>query len=212
MILAPGTSRRTPATISLRRLRCTSAGIRPAAARPPRYRRSAPHRRRPGIGAPDNRSRPHQNIDQTRKGLRMAIGEHPRRRLVGRAAARDHVGRHRPGRAAEAEERHVWPAARSSPAGWSRRSAPAWPDRPRAAQRVDPPRSSSGSSRGPSPATKRTFWPSACGITRISENKIAASKPNRRIGCKRHLGGELRREAQIEDAAGLFADRPYSGR
>ena len=37
--------------------------------------------------------------------------------------------------------------------------------------------------RGPSSSTKRTSWPSACGTTRMSENRIAASKPKRRIGC-----------------------------
>ena len=35
----------------------------------------------------------------------MAIGEEPRRRLVRRAAAGDHVARHRPRRAAEADQR-----------------------------------------------------------------------------------------------------------
>ena len=39
-----------------------------------------------------------------------------------------------------------------------------------------------GSSRGPSFSTKRTSWPSACGMTRMSENRIAPSKPKRRIG------------------------------
>ena len=42
---------------------------------------------------------------------------------------------------------------------------------------------SSGSSRGPSPASKRTERPSAWGITRMSEKMIAASKLKRRIGC-----------------------------
>ncbi len=41
-----------------------------------------------------------------------------------------------------------------------------------------------GVSRGPSPLSNPTVWPSASGITRMSENRIAASKPNRRIGCK----------------------------
>ena len=35
----------------------------------------------------------------------MPISEQPRRRLIGRAAARDHIGRHRPRRAAEAQQR-----------------------------------------------------------------------------------------------------------
>ena len=37
----------------------------------------------------------------------MAIGHHPRRRLVRRALARDHVGRDRPRRAAEADQRDL---------------------------------------------------------------------------------------------------------
>ena len=40
-----------------------------------------------------------------------------------------------------------------------------------------------GSSRGPSPSTNLTPWPSASGTIRISENKIAASKLYLRIGC-----------------------------
>jgi hypothetical protein len=38
-----------------------------------------------------------------------------------------------------------------------------------------------------SPSTKVTYCPRACGTTRISENKIAASKPKRRIGCQDEL-------------------------
>ena len=44
-------------------------------------------------------------VDQAREQVRMAIGEEPRRRLVRRAAAGDHVARDRPGRAAEADQR-----------------------------------------------------------------------------------------------------------
>ena len=42
-----------------------------------------------------------------RERLRMAIGHHPRRRLVRRALARHHIGRHRPWRAAEADQRDL---------------------------------------------------------------------------------------------------------
>ena len=41
------------------------------------------------------------------KASRMPIGHHPRRRLVRRALARDHVGRDRPRRAAEADQRDL---------------------------------------------------------------------------------------------------------
>ncbi len=43
-------------------------------------------------------------LDERRHESRVAIGEHPRGRLVGRALAGDHVARHRPGRAAEPEK------------------------------------------------------------------------------------------------------------
>ena len=38
-------------------------------------------------------------------------------------------------------------------------------------------------SRGPSPSTKTRSAPSACGTSRMSAKRIAASKPKRRIGC-----------------------------
>ena len=68
--------------------------------------------------------------------------------------------------------------------------------------------SSIGSSFGPSPATNVTFLPSACGTTRISENRIAASKPNRLIGCSVAFGGECGGKTQIEHAAGFFPNCP----
>ena len=67
----------------------------------------------------------------------------------------------------------------------------------------DPPALRIGSSRGPSPSTKRTFWPSA---SRHHEDvgeqdrRVEAEAPDR---LQRHLGGQRRRVAQIEEAAGL---------
>ena len=46
-------------------------------------------------------------LDQLGEQLRLAIGEEPRRRLIGRAAPGDHVARDRPGRAAKADQRDV---------------------------------------------------------------------------------------------------------
>ena len=46
-------------------------------------------------------------VDQPREQVRLAIGEQPRRRLVRRSAAGDHVARHRPWRAAEADQRRL---------------------------------------------------------------------------------------------------------
>ena len=48
-----------------------------------------------------------QHVDDLGERLRMAIGHQPRRRLVRRALARHHVGRHRPRRAAEADQRDL---------------------------------------------------------------------------------------------------------
>ena len=53
-----------------------------------------------------------QPVDQRREQVGMAIGEQARRRLIGRAAAGDHVARHRPRRAAEADQRDLVAAAR----------------------------------------------------------------------------------------------------
>ena len=40
-----------------------------------------------------------------------------------------------------------------------------------------------GFSFGPWPLSKAVGRPSASGTTKMSENRMAASKPNRRIGC-----------------------------
>ena len=136
---------------------------------------------------------------------RLAIRKNARRRLIGRAAPGHHVGRDRPRRAAEAEQRDV--AAAAPP---SRAAPPRTPARTRSRPRsrasaLSFAASSSGSSRGPSPASNVTVRPSACGTTRMSENRIAASKPKRRIGCKVTSVGQLGREAQIEEASGFRA-------
>src|ERR1700730_8910790 len=46
-----------------------------------------------------------QYIDKLRKSFGMPIREQPCRRLIGRAAARDHIGCHRPWRPAETQQR-----------------------------------------------------------------------------------------------------------
>jgi hypothetical protein len=48
-----------------------------------------------------------QCVDDFRKRLGIAIGHHPRRCLVRRALSGDHVGRNRPRRATEADQRDV---------------------------------------------------------------------------------------------------------
>ena len=47
-----------------------------------------------------------QNVDQFRKNIRKPIRKQPRRKLIGRANSRDHVGCQSPRRAAETQERN----------------------------------------------------------------------------------------------------------
>ena len=141
----------------------------------------------------------------------MAIGEQPRRRLIGRAAAGDHVARHRPRRAAEADQRHVAGQRGLARARRSRTPArAATSPAPRAARR-NRRRSRSASSRGPSPLLERTLWPSASGTTRMSENRIAASKPKRRIGCSVASAASVGRVAEVEERRRLGADLAIFG-
>ena len=58
---------------------------------------------------------------------------------------------------------------------------------------------SAATSRGPSPASKVTVCPSACGTTRMSENSMAASNLKRRTGCNVTSAASLGREAEIEE-------------
>ena len=74
----------------------------------PRIRRSAQLPPPPPAGAArySAEASTRRSISAENK-LRMAIGEQPRRRLIGRAAPGDHVARDRPGRAAKADQRDI---------------------------------------------------------------------------------------------------------
>ena len=48
-----------------------------------------------------------QHVDDRLESLGMVIGHHPRRRLIGRALSRHHIGRHRPWRSAESDQRDL---------------------------------------------------------------------------------------------------------
>ena len=122
-------------------------------------------------------------VDQGGEQIRMAVGEEARRRLIGRAAPGDHIARDRPRRAAEADQRDVVAAARSSGGRAPRTPARAGSSRARGGASPGRRRRRSGRGAGRRPISKATRWPSASGMTRMSENRIAASKPNRRIGC-----------------------------
>ena len=67
------------------------------------------HRVGAGFELLDEIARRHldQNIDHARECFRLAIRKHARGRLVRRAASRHHVGRDRPRRAAETEQRDL---------------------------------------------------------------------------------------------------------
>ena len=96
--------------------------------------------------------------------------------------AADHVGRHRPGRAAKADQGLVRSQGGPHPANRLEHWARGDPPQSFGVSRSIP-STSSGSSSGPSPVSKRTFCPSASGMTRMSENRIAASRSKRRSGC-----------------------------
>jgi hypothetical protein len=66
--------------------------------------------------------------------------------------------------------------------------------------------------RGPSPSSNVTFMPSASGITRISENRIAASKPNRRIGCSVTSAANFGVRHIVQNDPALARSSRYSGR
>ena len=124
MILVPRHLRAHAWRRRLGRLHAPALEILRRQRRRPRYRKSARHRRQPSI-CPTRYSTEHRPaIDQLLKSLRLAIGKQSRRRLVGRPLAGDHVGRHRPWRAAKADQRR-FAASAPSPAAPSRRSAPA---------------------------------------------------------------------------------------
>ena len=65
-----------------------------------------------------------------------------------------------------------------------------------------------GSSTGPSPSRNSSFWPSACGTSRMSANRIAASMPNRRIGCSVISAARSGVQAERDEIRRLRPQRP----
>ena len=147
-----------------------------------------------------------QHVDQRGEGRGIAIGKQPRRRLVRRSAAGDHVGRDRPGRAAEAEQRHRRRQRRfHAPHGLIDRRQHLVIDVRRQPlkigailERVEQ-RSFAGGKRHRLAERMRhdqNIREQNCGIE--------AEPPDR---LQRYLGGKFRIEHKIEEAAGLFAQR-----
>ena len=105
--------------------------------------------------------------------LGIGISEAPRFRLVAAALPGDHVGRDRPRASGKTDQRLGGIERALSPCAPSRKSDPAAPDK--AVSWSSALSASGGVRRGPSPATKLKFWPSANGTIRMSEKRIAAS-------------------------------------
>ena len=178
-----------------RRRRPPSARTRRRAGCRPSCRRSAARRRRPRPAPTDSSTEASTSRSISRaNACGIAIGPQPRRGLVRRALPADHVGRDRPRRAAEPDQGRLRSADPGGPAprvsATSRELALARStDRSRA-------RSAAiaviGSSRGPSPSTKRTGWPKRIRHDQDvgeQDRRVEAIAPDR---LQRHLGGQRR--------------------
>ena len=126
-----------------------------------------------------------QDIQKLSKALWIAIGPKLRRFLLVTARARRQICRQRPGRAGETQQRG---RLRNLPCP-VRRASCAAPHRPARSSVAQESRSSlkpavevTGAMLGPSPAVNVTGCPRASGTVRMSLNRIAASKPKRRMG------------------------------
>src|SRR6266849_1720942 len=69
-----------------------------------------------------------------------------------------------------------------------------------------------GDKHGPSPASNVSFCPRAWGTTRISENRIAASKPNRRTGWSVTSAASAGLKHKSRNDPALARTSRYSGR
>ncbi len=166
------------------------------------------HRIGAGLQLPHQiaRRRLDQHVHQYVESRGIAVGEHPRRRLVRRTTAGDHVGRDRPGRAAKSQQRHSRRQIRlHTPDGLVDRRQHVVID-----LRRQPLETGAVLDR----IEQRTFAGGKC--HRLSErmrHHQDVRKQNRRIESEsphrlqRNLGRELRIENEIEKASGLLAQR-----
>ena len=182
----PGCAARSAAAMRAGR-RDGSSGRRAArAARRPSCRRAGPPRRRPRSGR--GGSRPSPSVDPLDQ------------RVEGRGVAVDQRAAPAPGRGCRGRRSCRWRRSRArrrsrsaatSGGSAARTCAHRLVDRrQRLVDRLGGPQPgevgrawSTVESRGPSPSTKASSAPSACGTSRMSAKRIAASKPKRRIGC-----------------------------
>jgi hypothetical protein len=148
-----------------------------------------------------------QQRDQFAEGLWMPVSEKPRRSLVRSAAAGDHIGRHRPWRATEPNEcdvgRQLWFDASNSLVNRRKRRVIDLPLQLPKRRHIDErikPRSLSGFERDS--LTERMRHDQNI---RKQNRRIKAEAPNR---LQRHLGRQLRIEAEVEKRRGLLANGP----
>ena len=152
----------------------------------------------------------YQYIDDFCEGLGMAIGHHPRRRLIRRALSGHHVSL---ATVHGAPQKPISAILGSSSRRTRRKASkdlvPVL-QKPPVARPVWSTLScgvSSGSSRGPSPEFELDRAAERIGDDRqISEKMMGASKLEAADRLQRHLGGSFWRQAQIEETAGLGAD------
>ena len=146
-----------------------------------------------------------QDVDQLAEDFRIAIGKQPRRRLVRRAVSRHHVGRDRPWRAAKAEQRHFARQLGANDPDRLEHRRQALRDRSRLGNGLQAVATDDRCKPRPFAGRKRHLLPERMRHdqnVREQNRRIEAEPPDR---LQRHLGGKLRSEAEIEEAAGLLA-------
>jgi hypothetical protein len=151
-----------------------------------------------------------QEVDELPEAFRRPIGPELRRRLVGRAAAADHIGRDRPGRPGEADERRLGgKALLQAPHRLIDGRQPL--DHRAEIEIVDLLGPGDRIEHRPLSFPEGDLLPERIGH---DEN---VGKEDRRVeavsadGLERHLLGKLGRVAEIEKAAGLLARLPVLG-
>ena len=145
-----------------------------------------------------------QHVDDACERLGMAIGQQPRRRLIRRAAPGDHVSRNRPWCAAKSDQRHRWIEVAPHPAQRlvDRREfrivclCCECRNQLRRIERIEPWSFADFKANG---AAERVRNHQDVGEDDRGIELEAADR------LQRHLGRVVRRETEIEEAAGLGA-------
>ena len=151
-----------------------------------------------------------QQIDQPPKTSRIAIGPQPRLALVGRALPLHHVARHRPRRAAKADERRLPRQILPQPRDRFADERELGPSRvPAQAPQIR--RAAHGVETRPLTLDEGHLLAQRIGHHEDvgeQDRRVEAEAPDR-LQC--HLGRQRRRVAQIEEAAGFRSHGPVLG-